>query len=131
MSAAAHTHAGGIVFKIKDGNVLYLLVRPRRSPDEWVFPKGHIEPGESDVQAALREVEEETGVVAKEISPAGELEFNTNKEFIRVIFYLMECVRNGQAQEDREMRWVSSTEALKMLTHEGNRNLLKIAEKKR
>jgi 8-oxo-dGTP pyrophosphatase MutT (NUDIX family) len=59
---ATATHAGGIVFQETEEERLYLLVRPRLSGNEWVFPKGHIEPGESPEQAALREVREEAGV---------------------------------------------------------------------
>ena len=51
--------AGGVVER--DGRVL-LVHRPRY--DDWTFPKGKLDPGESFEDAALREVEEETGVSA-------------------------------------------------------------------
>lgn len=51
--------AGGVVFR-PDGAVLVL----RHLEGSWVFPKGHIDPGESALGAALREVEEEAGVRA-------------------------------------------------------------------
>lgn len=51
--------AGGVVFNAT-GAVLLL----RHANGSWVFPKGHIEAGESALEAALREVEEEAGVVA-------------------------------------------------------------------
>jgi diadenosine hexaphosphate hydrolase (ATP-forming) len=51
--------AGGVVFN-KAGQVLVLGHRN----GTWVFPKGHIDPGETHVVAAIREVEEESGVVA-------------------------------------------------------------------
>jgi diadenosine hexaphosphate hydrolase (ATP-forming) len=51
--------AGGVVFR-RDGAVLLLQHRE----GTWVFPKGHLDPGESPLEAALREVEEEAGVVA-------------------------------------------------------------------
>ena len=60
MSAATHVPgAGGVVFD-DVGRVLVLTL----SSGENVFPKGHIEAGESALEAALREVEEETGVEA-------------------------------------------------------------------
>jgi diadenosine hexaphosphate hydrolase (ATP-forming) len=49
--------AGGIVFN-QEGKVLVL----RHKNGNWVFPKGHIDPGETSLQAAIREVEEEGGV---------------------------------------------------------------------
>jgi len=51
--------AGGVVFR-PDGAVLVL----RHLEGSWVFPKGHIDPGEDALGAALREVEEEAGVQA-------------------------------------------------------------------
>lgn len=52
--------AGGVVFDAA-GAVLLL----RHASGHWVFPKGHVEAGESEVTAALREVREEAGVVAE------------------------------------------------------------------
>lgn len=52
--------AGGVVFNA-EGAVLLL----RHVNGTWVFPKGHIEPGEGPLETALREVEEEAGVVAR------------------------------------------------------------------
>jgi diadenosine hexaphosphate hydrolase (ATP-forming) len=51
--------AGGVVFR-PDGAVLLL----RHLDGTWVFPKGHLDPGEDALTAALREVEEEAGVRA-------------------------------------------------------------------
>ena len=51
--------AGGVVFD-RSGKVLLL----RRRCGDWVFPKGHIDEGETAVQAALREIAEEAGVSA-------------------------------------------------------------------
>ena len=69
-----HTHsthaaevegAGGVVFRA-DGRVLLL----RHLEGTWVFPKGHIDPGEDALGAAVREVEEEAGVRAHCPDPA-------------------------------------------------------------
>jgi diadenosine hexaphosphate hydrolase (ATP-forming) len=51
--------AGGVVFN-KAGQVLLLGHRN----GTWVFPKGHIDPGETHLVAAIREVEEESGVIS-------------------------------------------------------------------
>jgi len=53
--------AGGVPWRRRDGSLEVLLVhRPRY--DDWTFPKGKAEDGESDEKCALREVEEETGL---------------------------------------------------------------------
>ena len=56
--------AGGVVFN-PDGAVLLL----QHVSGDWLFPKGHVDPGETLMQAALREVEEEAGVVAQCLIP--------------------------------------------------------------
>lgn len=55
--------AGGVVLGADDDGPLVLVVHRRRH-DDWSLPKGHVESGESWLEAALREVREETGVVA-------------------------------------------------------------------
>jgi len=58
--------AGGLV--VRDDTVL-LVHRPKY--DDWTFPKGKAEDGESDEDCALREVREETGLSCELVSPAG------------------------------------------------------------
>jgi 8-oxo-dGTP pyrophosphatase MutT (NUDIX family) len=56
--------AGGIVCRHgRDGVEVILVHRPRY--DDWTFPKGKANPGESDEACALREVEEETGLLCE------------------------------------------------------------------
>lgn len=55
-----HEHsAGGVI--LEDGKVLLILMQNLRGEKVWTFPKGHIDPGETPEQAAVREVREETG----------------------------------------------------------------------
>jgi 8-oxo-dGTP pyrophosphatase MutT (NUDIX family) len=55
--------AGGVVWRHgSDGPEALLIHRPRH--DDWSFPKGKLKAGESDEEAALREVEEEVGIRA-------------------------------------------------------------------
>jgi 8-oxo-dGTP pyrophosphatase MutT (NUDIX family) len=68
--AARETSAGGVVFRRRPGrDVRYLLIRD--SYDNWGFPKGHLEPGEPPLDAARREVTEETGL--ENLIPRGAL----------------------------------------------------------
>jgi len=77
--------AGGLVFNAA-GEVL--LIRDRNG--YWVFPKGHVEPGESPEETARREVAEETGVEARVIAKIGETGYvNDRGETRRISWYLM------------------------------------------
>jgi len=52
---------GAVVFKIEQEKIQFLLIYSERNK-VWGFPKGHKEPGESEIDCALREVREETGL---------------------------------------------------------------------
>ena len=54
--------AGAIAARVRGDDTEFLLVTARKQPDEWIFPKGHIERGETPEDAALRELEEEAAV---------------------------------------------------------------------
>jgi len=58
--ARVETSAGGVVFRRTDSGVRVLLIRDPYA--NWGLPKGHLEPEETPEQAAVREVEEETGL---------------------------------------------------------------------
>jgi 8-oxo-dGTP pyrophosphatase MutT (NUDIX family) len=126
------THAGGVVYKTENGNVCYLVIPPKdRKKNIWVLPKGHIRKGEGHGEAALREVEEETGVVARLVCPLGEVSFRAMRsaaqEEVRAKFYLMEWLFDapGERREDRALQWLPFEQALEKLTFpEGKRMLL-------
>ena len=48
----APTHAGGVVFRSAGNEVEFLVVQARDNPTQWVFPKGHIEAGETVAETA-------------------------------------------------------------------------------
>src|SRR5215472_9342005 len=121
------THAGGVVYKIENGTAHYLLVRPKNGQDEWVLPKGHIQDGEDEGDTALREVREETGVIARLICPLETVEFKTESEIVRVIFFLLEFASQADPTEIRETRWFRARDALERLTHPQSKQVLQKA----
>ena len=121
------THAGGIVYRVSDG-VKFLLVGPKKdNPNEWVLPKGHIENGERPDQTAVREVREETGVIARIMCPLKAVEFKANAKSVRVAFYLMELTSETEPLERRRCSWFSFDDAVSHATHSDIKTLLKEA----
>src|SRR5271165_1517484 len=73
--AAREVSAGGVVVR---GGEVVVIVPTRRAPDGsrvLALPKGHIDPGETALEAAEREVREETGIVAEPLRELGEARY--------------------------------------------------------
>ena len=122
-----HTHAGGVVFRTVDGERTYLLVESSTTPGEWVLPKGHIEDEETPEAAAVREVQEEAGVRATVVAPAGETEYAIDGQPVRVRFFLMRYQGEISRQEDRALTWRRYDEALRLLRFDDTRRVLEQA----
>jgi 8-oxo-dGTP diphosphatase len=119
--------AGGVVRRIDaGGNVLVLMVHRRRQ-DDWSLPKGKIEPGERHVDAALREVAEETGLVCAVREPLPPTRyFNRKGRAKRVRYWVMEAIA-GTFVPNREVdriRWVRLDEAGELLSYQHDVRLL-------
>ena len=114
-----------------DGQREYLLVEARRSPGEWVLPKGHIEPGETPEEAAVREVEEEAGVCAEVVARAGESEYVFDGRLVRIIFFSMRYQGETGRQEDRALVWRRYEDALRLLRFDDARRVLTQAHAQR
>jgi 8-oxo-dGTP diphosphatase len=118
--------AGGVVTR-EGSNGLEVLVVHRPRYDDWSFPKGKAGEDETDEQCALREVEEETGLVCV---LGGELPSTSYTDGRgrpkRVRYWLME-VDGGELaylHEVDEARWVQPAEARRLLTYPRDAGLL-------
>lgn len=107
--------AGGLV--LRDGEVL-LVHRPRY--DDWTFPKGKAEDGETDEACAVREVREETGLLCLLVAEAGTTEYvDTKGRPKRVRWWLMEPLQGEFTPTDEvdEVRWAEPVTAAKLLSY--------------
>ena len=116
--------AGGVVFD-QGGHVLVLGHRN----GTWVFPKGHIDEGETDLEAALREVEEEAGVEAQRLTDKTETTRYTNArgEAREIIWFLMETTAEEPSLRETsfpEGHFLSPDKALVKLSFSEDRKLL-------
>ena len=146
--------AGGVVFRKINGEYKFLLGK-HSGYHKWVLPKGLVEKGESTMEAAVREVEEEVGVEARivDFAPLKTIKYyyfadlDTSGKTTRrvekysesggtktrihkqVIFYLMEMEKDlgKEGWEMRERKWVSFEEGMKLLSFQSEREVLKQA----
>jgi 8-oxo-dGTP pyrophosphatase MutT (NUDIX family) len=118
------SHAGGVVVRMVNGELEYLLVEAKNNRGMWVLPKGHIEPGETPEAAAAREVEEEAGVRATIVARAGESEFEVKGRTVRTVFFLMNYEGEARRTEQRGITWRRYDDALALAHFDNTRQIL-------
>jgi 8-oxo-dGTP pyrophosphatase MutT (NUDIX family) len=129
--------AGGVVVRgkqdLKDEKIV-VIVPTRRAPDGsrvLALPKGHVDPGETALQAAEREVREETGILAEPVHELGEARYWYRRDgrtiSKAVSFYLFRYVEGNTDDHDDEVeeaRWIGLREAQTALSHAGEREMV-------
>jgi 8-oxo-dGTP diphosphatase len=139
MRSGRHGHdpearaAGGLLWRPGgDGSPAFALIhRPRY--DDWSLPKGKLDEGERWEDAAVREVEEETGLRCRrgeELPPVGYEDSKGRSKQVR--YWLMEPL-DGEFEptgEVDELRWVPAGEAAGLLTYERDRDLVREAARR-
>jgi 8-oxo-dGTP pyrophosphatase MutT (NUDIX family) len=132
--ARVETSSGGVVFRRSSPGFEFLLIRDPY--ENWGLPKGHIEGGETPEAAALREVEEETGLAELHVVaqlPTIDWYFRDRGKLVHKFchFFLLECV-GGEAvpQLDEgitECIWRSSSSALDTVSYANAREVMAAA----
>lgn len=134
-----YTSAGGVVVSSSGERVLVLLRPKRLGPSalpEVRLPKGHIEPGESPSQAAIREVREEAGLDGLTVlASLGQqtVEFDwKGYHYIRDESYFLLGVspdtQAGETEAQFERLWLPWDEALAQLTFEAEKEWVRRAQ---
>ena len=119
--------AGGLVWS--DAERTAVLVVHRSRYGDWTLPKGKLEPHETFVAAALREVREETGCAAEITGWAGEAFYAVDGRSKSVLFWNMLPLPGagpgiGDPDEVSEVRWMAPADAQNLLTYSDERTLV-------
>ena len=121
--------AGAVVWRVESGRLLLLLVhRPRY--DDWSWPKGKLDDEEQVAAAALREVEEETGLRVRLGVPLPSARYRLSEQADKHVAYWAAQARDGmlpscpRPDEVDAAEWVTPEEAAERLTRRGDRTQL-------
>jgi len=104
---------------------ILLIHRPHRS--DWTHPKGKVDPGETELECALREVFEETGVVGKVGDELPVVEYRDQRGRPKRVRYWLLKYKSGEFKpndEVDEIAWLSPKKAAAKLTFDHDIELL-------
>jgi 8-oxo-dGTP pyrophosphatase MutT (NUDIX family) len=127
--------AGAVLFREEGGRRLFLLLRHQQG-GHWGFAKGRIEQGESALEAATREIREETGI--GDVQPMTDISltsrypvFRDGRSLMKTVTYFAARVQGSAVRlssEHTDGRWVAIDAAMRILTHAESRRVLLAVE---
>jgi 8-oxo-dGTP pyrophosphatase MutT (NUDIX family) len=119
------------------GGSLWVALIVARGDTRWQLPKGWLEQGETASEAALREVQEETGLRASIQDKLGTIDYwFRGRDAVRVhkfvTFFLMACESGDISEYDpaevETAQWVSMAEAMNLISFDSERAILRRAK---
>jgi 8-oxo-dGTP pyrophosphatase MutT (NUDIX family) len=122
--------AGGLVVRRLNGELEIVLVH-RPVHQDWSFPKGKLEEGETFEMAALREVQEETGMTCRLLRFIGHTEYIDRKGRPKAVAYWVMAVVSGEFapnEEVDELRWMALETASQQLSYPRDRELVAVLQ---
>jgi 8-oxo-dGTP pyrophosphatase MutT (NUDIX family) len=137
---AREISAGGVLVRRLRGGWHFAAIRPRGRGEVWALPKGIVDPGETAAETALREAEEETGLVARLDRKLDDVRYvytrkgSGERVFKIVSFYLLRyrsgrigAIRPEMEVEVAEARWLPLAEGPRLLAYGGERDMARKA----
>jgi len=119
--------AGGVLRRRSENGEWHYAVVHRPKYDDWSLPKGKLDEGERWEDAAVREVEEETGLRVRMLQEAGRTHYLDSKRRPKVVRYWLMEPTDGRFEpnpEVDELRWLPLADALALLSYAHDRDLL-------
>lgn len=123
---------GAVVFRKYHGNIELLLIK-HVVGGHWSFPKGHVEPGETKEQTALREIKEETGIdVELNTSFREVVSYSPKRDTTKDVIYFLGKAKTfqytPQEEEIAQIKWVEINLAHSILTYDNDKQLVNKAK---
>ena len=117
--------AGAIV--VRPGTLpKVLLVRAKKNPGRWIFPKGHIAPDETAENASVRELLEEAGIRGKPLQYAGQSKYRFDDKWSNIVYFLCRYIATeSNGEQGRTPRWCTIGKAITLLSFPDSREVLK------
>ena len=119
---------GAVLFREAAEGPAFLLIC-HVDGGHWAFPKGHMEPGETEEETAKREIREETGLLVR-LDPGfrRSVRYSPKPGVDKDVIYFLGFPTGGnpavQKEEIREMRWLPGAETLRLVTYDNDRQVL-------
>lgn len=119
---------GAVVYREKNNEIMFLTIKNRKG-QHWCFPKGHVECGETEEEAAIREVYEEAGLKIELVSGFRfPVRYSPEEGVLKeTVFFLGKALSDDvkvQELEVEDYKWLKLDEAIKILTYETSKDAL-------
>ena len=136
MVVSTATSAGAIILREVQGELKIALAQHQRTDKNWVLPKGHVEAGETIEEAALRDIQEESGLdnvqLIKHLGSFIRESVKSNGDVVQktIHFFLAYALKNNQSPIPTdllftEVGWFKPGEAIELVPYASDQAFLK------